>query len=256
MDGLVPFLDNCVNYLVVCAMMCILTSVWHVLTSATFWTACAAIVVGIYTYYARQQWLATAANLREAKRSADAAEEALKISRDELRISVRPWAGITDERDGVQTSAIKFDAEGNASMEYSVIVKNYSSNAAQNVMAIAFLVVSEDLEAVKAKLLEVSGDNFVGKTDMGFLLFPGNARMASRSVSVFPRAQMVSKSYTGKFEAFLVGCVGYRDQFGVLYHTKFVYWLADPSTGRPIEFDAIPNGEQHGVFIPWHSSID
>lgn len=259
-DRLLPFLDNRVNYLVLFTEMCIyvilLRVFWHVLISGTFWTAFAAIIVAIYTYYARQQWIATAANLGEAKRSANAAEEALRISRDGLRISVRPWVGITDEIGSVQTSPIQFDANGNASMGYSITVKNFSQNAAQNVMVVAALLVTEDLEAIRAKQSELSGDNFVGKTDMGFLLFPGNARLGTQSASSFPRNKMVSKSYTGKFEAFLVGCVAYRDQFGVLYHTKFIYWLVDPATRHPIEFDATPNTVQQGIFIPWHTSID
>jgi hypothetical protein len=223
--------------------------------SATFWTAFAAIAVVFYTYYARKQWLATAHNLFEAKRSADAAHEALKISRDQMRISVRPWVGITDEPGGLKTTPITFDEHGNASMQHSITVRNFSENAAQNVMAVAFLMVTEDLEAIKTKQKETRGDNYVGKSDMGFLLFPGLARLAVVSASRFDRAQMVSRSYTGKFEAFLVGCIGYRDQFGCLYHTNFIYWLADPS-GRPAEFDAVPNTSIQGVFIPWHTSID
>jgi len=226
------------------------------LTSATFWTAIGAIVLFVYTYYTRQQWIALTDNLREARRSADAAQEALKISRDELRISVRPWIDITDEPGGLKTTPIKFDEFGNATMQHSITVRNYSENAAQNVMIVAFLMVTEDLAAVTARQKEASGDNYVGKSDMGFLLFPGLARLAVASPSRFDRSQMVSKSYTGKFEAFLVGCIGYRDQFGFLYHTNFVYWMVDPTTGRPLEFDATPNSEMRGVFVPWHTSID
>jgi hypothetical protein len=237
-------------------MHCILIFLWDIARSATFWTAVAAIAVAFYTYYARQQWKATAANLSEAKRAADAAQEALQISRDELRISVRPWVGISDEPMGVQTTPITFDEHGNATMQHSITVKNYSSNAAQNIMTIAVLMVTEDLEAIKKGQQEISGDNFVGKTDMGFLLFPGKDRLANTSASRYERSLMVSKSHTGKFEAFLVGCIGYRDQFGFLYHTRFIYWLVEPKSGLPIEFDAVPNSEVRGVFMPWHTSID
>lgn len=226
------------------------------LGSATLWTALATIVVGFYTYYARQQWKAMADTFREARRSADVAQEALNVSRDQLRISVRPWVGIVDEPGGLQTTPLAFDGQGNASIQYSITVKNFSNSAAQNVMTVAFLIVTEDIEAIRAKQLEARGDNFVGKTDMGFLLFPGRDRVSIASASVFPRAQMVSKSYTGKFEAFLVGCIGYRDQFGVVYHTNFIHWLVDPRTSHPIEFDVIPNTNVQGAFIPWHSSLD
>ncbi len=234
----------------------ILMWLWDVLRSATFWTALATIVVGFYTYYAREQLKAMGDTLHEAKRSADAAQEALKINRDQLRVSVRPWVGIVDEPGGLQTTPLTFDAQGNASIRYSITVKNFSANAAQNVMTVAFLMVTEDLEAIRAKQLEARGDNYVGKTDMGFLLFPGRDRLSVASASTFPRSQMVSKSYTGKFEAFLVGCVGYRDQFGAVYHTNFIYWLVEPSTNHPVEFDPIPNGTVQGAFTPWHSSLD
>lgn len=237
-------------------MDCVFPWLWDALRSTTFWTALATIVVGFYTYYARQQWKAMADTFREAKRSADAAQEALKISRDQLRISVRPWVGITDEPGGLRTTPLTFDDHGNASIQYSVTVKNFSNNAAQNVMTVAFLMVTEDLDAIRAKQLEARGDNYVGKTDMGFLLFPGRDRLFVASASRFERSQMVSRSYTGKFEAFLVGCVGYRDQFGFVYHTNFIYWLVDPSTNLSIEFDATPGSTVPGLFVPWHSSID
>jgi hypothetical protein len=234
----------------------VLVVVRMLFSSATFWTAVAAIAVLFYTYYARQQWLATADNLKEAKRSADAAHEALQISRDQLRISVRPWVGITDELGGLKTSQIRFDANANATMEHSITVRNYSQHAAQNVMTVGFLLVTEDLDFIKKKQRDSSGDNFVGKPDMGFLLFPGKERLAVASASQFNRSDMVSKSYNGKFEAFFVGCVAYRDQFRVLYHTHFIYWMIDPMTSRPMEFDAIPNTQVSGLFVPWHTSID
>jgi hypothetical protein len=224
--------------------------------SATFWTAFGAIVVAFYTYYARKQWIATSASLVEARRSADAAQEALKVSRDELRISVRPWVAITDEVGGVETTALKFDGQGNATMQHSITVRNFSESAAQNVMAVAFLMVTEDLNAIKARQKEASSDNYVGKTDMGFLLLPGRERLAVTSASRFERSQVVSKSYTDRFQAYLVGCIGYRDQFGFLYHTNFIYWMVDPATQLPLEFNATANSEIRGLFVPWHTSID
>lgn len=234
----------------------VLKLLFGLLASATFWTAVAAIVVSFYTYYARRQWIAAEGSLQQVKRAADAAQEALEISRDQLRISVRPWVGVTDEPGGLVTSPLKFDNKGSATIKYSITTRNFSLNAAQNVMVVAFLLVTEDLAAIKQKQQEASGDNYVGKTDMGFSLFPGRQRVAVASASAFDRSQMVSKSYTGKFQAYLVGSIGYRDQFGVLYHTNFIYWLVDPGTHQSIEFDAVPNTAVQGVFEPWHTFLD
>jgi hypothetical protein len=68
---------------------------------------------------------------------------------------------------------------------------------------------------------------------------------------------MISKSYTGQLQAWLVGCIGYRDQFKTLYHTGFIYWLADPKTKQPFAFDPpAPNSELPGVFVPHSGYID
>jgi len=229
---------------------------YSLFTSSTLWTAVAAVTVIFYTYYARQQLIATEDSLREARRSADAAQEALRNAREGLRISVRPWVGIADAPGSVQTSPVQFDANGNATVQYSLTVRNYSENAAQNVMAVAFLMVTEDLEAIKAKQLEASGDNYVGKPDMGFLLFPGKESLVHFSASRFERVNKVSRNHTGQFQAFLAGCVGYRDQFRAIYHSNFIYRLVDPQTQRPVQFHATPNTSVNGVFVPWHTFID
>ncbi len=67
---------------------------------------------------------------------------------------------------------------------------------------------------------------------------------------------MTSRSYTGKLEGWLVGCIGYRDQFDFLYHSRFIYWLNEPSTKHAKEFDAIPNTAIEGVFLPWYTSVE
>ena len=59
----------------------------------------------------------------------------------------------------------------------------------------------------------------------------------------------------GKLEAFIVCCIRYRDQFGCLYHTGFMYWLVDPQTHYPIEFNTIPDSKVGfgKKFELWHS---
>ena len=68
---------------------------------------------------------------------------------------------------------------------------------------------------------------------------------------------MVSRTYDGKYEAWLVGCTGYRDQFGWFYDTAFKYWLVDPATGAPIRIDSSPNTNVTvGIWQPHGGSIN
>ena len=54
----------------------------------------------------------------------------------------------------------------------------------------------------------------------------------------------------------LAGCIGYRDQFGYLYRTKFMYGLLD-DTNRPVTLtDPIHVTDISGHFVPTGGSID
>jgi|SRR5579864_2799018 len=214
------------------------------------WIKFAAEIVGIgvvitYTSIAALQWC-------EMKRANRLTKQALGQAQTQMRISVRPWVGITDEPNAIQTTPIKFDGQGNASIKYRVSVRNYSTYGVQNVMAIGNLVVTEDLNRVRREMDALCGDNFVGHLDMGDVVFPGKQQLLTESGSIFNRSEMGSSK---KFEGWFVGCIGYRDQFKFLYHTRFIYWLND-THGRPIEFDPTPNTQIGGAFVPYFSSID
>ena len=180
----------------------------------------------------------------------------LSEARDEMRLSERPWIGIADEPKAFDVGPITFDEIGNAKVDYSIKMRNFSNSAAQNIVPNAFLLITEDLKFVTQKREESCNERYVGHSqrDMGYLLFPGRERVLQESSSVFPRSDMTSAGWNGKFEAYVVGCIGYRDQFGYLYHTSFTYWLVDPATYRPIEFSVVPNSKiASGSFDIWHS---
>ena len=126
-------------------------------------------------------------------------------------------------------------------------------------MLAAGLVVTEDFTEVNRKMNEFCGDNYVGHPDMdmGFVLDPAKQQLVTEMGGLYPRSMMISKSSSKKFEGWLVGCIGYRDQFGYLYHMKFIYDLADPKfLGHPMEFDATPNTQITGSFKQWWAAID
>jgi hypothetical protein len=171
------------------------------------------------------------------------------------RLSVRPWVGLEDSAEAIQTSALHFANNGDASIGFTLHVKNYSSVGAQNVWSSAVLLVTEDLPTIQEQTRIMCGEHVVGKRDIGFVLFPGRLRGFQNSNGFYERSKMVSHNSDGKYEAWLVGCTGYRDQFGWLYTTSFQYWLVDPETGFPLRVDPIPNSILKGKWEAWGGSI-
>ncbi len=88
-----------------------------------------AIILFAYTTFAALQW-------RETKKTIEAMNK-------QMRISVRPWVGLTDEGNAVITTPITFDKNGDASIQYAVTTRNFSTAAARNVMSIATLLITE-----------------------------------------------------------------------------------------------------------------
>jgi hypothetical protein len=174
-----------------------------------------------------------------------------------MRLQQRPWVGIDDSLDALQTSPIHFDKQGNASLGYAIKVKDFSNNAAQNVNVSFGLMVTSDLAKVIARRDELCSVS-VTNPDFGLVIFPGIQRITTKSSTRFPRSEMVdNKSYVPKFQAFLVGCIGYRDSTGHLYHSGYIYWPTDPETGLAVGFDVVPNGQfvvQHWGL--WNAFID
>jgi hypothetical protein len=176
--------------------------------------------------------------------------------RNQTIINARPWVGLTDEGPSLQTSPLRFDKDGNATIGYAISSKNFSNAAAQNVQSYAQLIVTEDMASID-KIADVAcSENFIGKMGMGFVLFPGKFQNIEYSSSQFDKTAMSNPGADGKYEAWLVGCVGYRDQFNVLYRTKFYYWYVDKTTERPITFIPGYNSEISGHFIEHRSSVE
>jgi hypothetical protein len=169
------------------------------------------------------------------------------------RLSVRPFVGLDEGSEAIQTTELHIDETGNASLVYIIRAKNYSNSPASNVWADANLVVADDLNTVYEQQGYACGDAVIGKPDIGLILFQGRDRVFTS----FPAMTTIDSKHSGsRLQAWLAGCIGYRDQFGYLYRTKFMYMLYD-GAGKVIVFDRPTQPINiSGHFAPVGGSID
>ncbi len=171
----------------------------------------------------------------------------------QTRLSVRPFVGLDEGLDAIQTTALHIDESGNANLAYIIRAKNYSNSPASNVWAGANLIVADDLYTVYEWQGYACGDAVIGKPDVGQILFPGRDRVFT---SMPAMAKISTKHEGSRLQVWLAGCIGYRDQFGYLYRTKFMYMLYDDA-GRVVVFDAPKQPiDIRGHFAPTGGSID
>jgi len=195
-------------------------------------TVAMAITTGIYTIYSQKQW---------------------HSMQDSLRISVRPFVGVDEGADALQTGPVHIDEAGNASVVYRIRAKNYSNSPANNVTTMANFIVADDLNTVYQQEEYACGDAVIGKPDIGLILFPGKERFFT---SMDATTTISSKHPGSRLQAWLAGCIGYRDQFGYLYRTKFMYMLYDDA-GRVVVFDRPTQPiDIRGHFVMTGGSID
>jgi hypothetical protein len=125
----------------------------------------------------------------------------------QIRISVRPWVGLTDDGNPIETTLIQFDENGDARIEYKIITKNFSNAAAQGISAGAGLIISENLASVFALRDELCKNRFAGEKSYGALSFAGKVQPGVMSGAIaFKRNIAVSSD--GKTQAWLFGCIG------------------------------------------------
>jgi hypothetical protein len=124
------------------------------------------------------------------------------------------------------------------------------------------LVISDDLPFIDKKAEELCGHipepiaSPLGSFGtIGSVLFPGKFIYGTTSLGLVPKAEIIPDRH-GMVEAWLVGCIIYRDQFNILYKTRFYYWYVDQNTNRPKAFPVPPPGtEMKGRFEEHHSSV-
>jgi hypothetical protein len=185
--------------------------------------------------------------------------DALLVSRDQLRLSVRPWLALDDEIP-IEVSPVRFDIHENARVDYSFSIKNFSSSAAQSIIQDGKLILTAgNMEPVRvawdgACLADMVDSNPIAGTP-GTVLMPGRVRVGQINHDSTIERSAFPKSPDGMYQAFFIVCVGYRDQFLHKYRTRYSY---RPRTreGGGIRFKVSPGIVFDQPFMPYGSSIE
>jgi hypothetical protein len=156
---------------------------WGITALLTFIAVLGAVATTVLSKWSLDESQQSVAEARratsEAHRQADAVEKQTKIS-------VRPWVGLTDDMNPIQTSHVSFNKDGDAQVTYAIISKNYSNSAATGVTAYAQLLISEDIPYIfGAALDEACSDNYVSLNSWGgSVLFPGKSQHVIKSAAL------------------------------------------------------------------------
>ena len=173
------------------------------------------------------------------------------------RLSVRPWVGLDDDlSQAIQNGPLRLDKDGNAEIGYKIIAKNYGTVAASNVWGAAELVVADDLNVALERQDAACGDALVGKKELGMVLFQGKDRIFSGSTAI--TKVEIRNGGSSIVWVWLIGCIGYRDQFGYLYRTAFRARMADETGTKDIYWQGAPKGQliATGRFVLEWGGID
>ena len=183
------------------------------------------------------------------------------ISRDSIRLSQRPWVGLTDEGPPVGADPLVINGEGNAIETFVLNPKNFSGGAAQHIQVQARLILTANYSNVVAYQASVCRDELVGDISEGFILFPGKYKVSTATVAVYEHSQWEARGERGLLKAYMVSCIGYRDQFMHLYRSHFIYALTNQGGGNgpiggQITFRPVPNSTILGRFTYMQSGLD
>jgi hypothetical protein len=101
------------------------------------------------------------------------------------------------------------------------------------------------------------------ENDIGYLIYPGIEVPPSEQpdpypiIPWWPRESMISRNDKGTIQAWLVGCLRYRDQFDFIYHNRFIYRMRDVGgIKNKNDFPIVPNSKVSGRFVQWRSVVD
>jgi len=165
----------------------------------------------------------------------------------QTRLSVRPWVGLDEGLNAIQTTALVIDKDGNAGLNYIIHAKNYSNAPAANVWATAQLVVADDLNTVYELQNSICSDAMIGKPDIGMVLFQGR----DREFVSFPSTTKIDiKHENSMIGVWMAGCIAYRDQFNYLCRTKFIWGYQDDAGHGVTLQSPVPAQTITGHFVP------
>jgi hypothetical protein len=165
----------------------------------------------------------------------------------QTRLSARPWIGLDEGLNAIQTTALVIDKDGRANLNYTIHAKNYSNTPAANVWATAQLVIADDLNTVYRQQDITCSDAMIGKPDIGMVLFQGR----DREFVNYPSTTKIDIEHENSvIGVWMTGCIAYRDQFNYLCRTKFIWGYQDDE-GHGVSFQSpVPAQTIMGHFVP------
>jgi hypothetical protein len=193
----------------------------------------------------------------QAKRSASAAETANKLAILAMRQAQRPWIG-PDIKTPVVTGPIVIDQRGMISTYYQMTAVNYGSFGANNINFWAQLYVAQDITTIWDRA-KYTCSLATGNPDIGRIMFPGQERIMTNrwpalAMDVIPNTKATPPQK--EYQAYLLTCIGYRDQFRAPHHTGTIFRSVRPENGETVLFELTPNQSIPVEWREWHSFLD
>lgn len=181
------------------------------------------------------------------------------IARNAMRQSQRPWIGPYRQIPLI-TGPIIIDGKGKIRVDYRMSAVNYGSFGANNVNFWAQLYIAQDISTIQQRS-RYACENSTSNPDMGRVLFPGQDTAMVNAWPAFAMDIIPNKNANPpqtQYQAYLLACIGYRDQFGIPHHTGTIY-RSTPSGGiggDSIIFTLTPNQTIPVEWHDWHSFLD
>jgi hypothetical protein len=180
------------------------------------------------------------------------------IARNAMRQSQRPWIGPYRQVPLI-TGPIIIDDKG-IRVDYRMSAVNYGSFGANNVNFWAQLYVAQDISTI-GKRSKYACENSTSNPDMGRVLFPGQDTAMVNAWPAFTMDIIPNKNANPPqklYQAYLLACIGYRDQFGIPHHTGTIYRSTPPGGigGDSVVFELTPNQTIPVEWHDWHSFLD
>lgn len=193
----------------------------------------------------------------EAKRSADAAYASNKIAVDAMKQSQRPWVG-PDMKAPVMTGPLRIDQHGMIIANYQMTAVNYGNYGANNVEYWAQLYIAQDISTIWTREKYACSVSTQNSTN-GRIMFPGQERVMYNAWPALAMDVIRNKNADPpqkEFQAYLLTCIGYRDQFGIPHHTGTIFRYAQSMGGESVTFELTPGSSVQGQWIEWYSYLD
>jgi hypothetical protein len=186
------------------------------------------------------------------KNAAKAAQDTLR----QMESQTRPWVGLDAANHPVRTSQPVIDNDGAARLDCFFNVKNFGNYPAQNTMPICNLVITQSIAPVRKmeKLCASQGLPSFG----GAVMFPQGTQ-SWRWQLVVAKSNMVKdpNSTESTFQAYIVGCIQYRDQFQINRITAFAYRLQPPNSMFGLTFEPTANTRvPKGEWVIWDGLVN